>query len=156
MADTTAIREMTTEDCTAVAEIEAASFSDPWTREGFEVALGRNDIAAYVYAPGKKVLAYVILQLDGPEVHIMNLAVHPEFRRRGMAMECLRYAERFARRRGSLRIDLEVQESNLPAQLLYRKAGYRATRILRNYYPTTHEDGYRMVRALLEPVRTSG
>jgi [ribosomal protein S18]-alanine N-acetyltransferase len=153
MAEATAIREMVNEDCASVAEIEAASFSDPWTREGFEVALGRSDIAAFVYAPGKKVLAYVILQLDGPEVHIMNLAVHPDFRRRGMAMECLRYAERFSRKRGSLRIDLEVQESNLPAQLLYRKAGYRATRILRNYYPTTHEDGYRMVRALLEPVK---
>jgi ribosomal protein S18 acetylase RimI-like enzyme len=53
-----------------------------------------------------------------------------------------------------MRIDLEVQESNLPAQLLYRKAGYRATRILRNYYPTTHEDGYRMVRPLVEAVRS--
>ncbi len=148
------IREMVSEDCAAVAEIEAASFSDPWTREGFEVALGRSDIVAYVYTQAKKLLAYVILQLDGPEVHIMNLAVHPDARRRGIAVECLRFAERFARRRGSVRIDLEVQESNLPAQLLYRKAGYRATRILRNYYPTTHEDGYRMVRALRDPVRS--
>ncbi len=153
MADTTAIREMTSEDCAAVAEIEAASFSDPWTKEGFEVALGRSDIAAYVYSPGKKVLAYVILQLDGPEVHIMNIAVHPDYRRRGIASECLRFIERMARRRGSLRIDLEVQESNLAAQLLYRKSGYRATRILRDYYPSTHEDGYRMVRALVEPAR---
>ena len=149
-----AIREMSTEDCGAVAEIEAASFSDPWTREGFEVALGRSDIAAYVYAPGKKVLGYVILQLDGAELHVMNLAVHPDFRRRGVATECLHHAERYARKRGSMRIDLEVQESNLPAQLLYRKAGYRATRILRNYYPTTHEDGYRMVRPLVEAVRS--
>ncbi len=147
------IREMVSADCEAVAEIEAASFSDPWTREGFEVALGRSDIVAYVYTHGKKILAYFILQLDGPEVHIMNLAVHPTYRRRGIAVECLRYAERVARRRGSVRLDLEVQESNLPAQLLYRKAGYRATRILRNYYPSTHEDGYRMVRALVEPVR---
>ena len=155
MGETTAIREMSIEDCGAVAEIEAASFSDPWTKEGFEVAMGRSDIAAFVYCPGKKILSYIILQLDGPEVHIMNIAVHPDYRRHGVALECLRFSERFARRRGSLRIDLEVQESNLPAQLLYRKAGYRATRILRNYYPTTHEDGYRMVRALLEPARTS-
>jgi len=153
MGEAMPIREMLSADCESVAEIEAASFSDPWTREGFEVALGRSDIIAYVYSPGKRVLAYFILQLDGPEVHIMNLAVHPDFRRRGIAVECLRFAERIARRRGSIRIDLEVQESNLPAQLLYRKAGYRATRILRNYYPTTHEDGYRMVRTLVEPAR---
>ncbi len=146
---------MVSEDCVAVAEIEATSFSDPWTQEGFEVALGRSDIIAYVYAPGRKVLAYFILQLEGPEVHIMNLAVDHDHRRKGIALECLRYAERFARRRASLRIDLEVQESNLAAQLLYRKAGYRATRILRNYYPTTHEDGYRMVRALVEPAPTA-
>ena len=153
MTDASFIRVMTSEDCAEVAEIEAASFSDPWTREGFEVALGRTDIIAFVYAPSRRVLAYFILQLDGPDIHVMNLAVHPDHRRRGVGLECLKFAERFARRRGSLRIDLEVQESNLGAQLLYRKGGFRATRILRNYYPMTHEDGYRMVKTLSAPVR---
>ena len=153
MPEAMPIREMTSADCAAVAEIEAASFSDPWTREGFEVALGRSDILAYVYSPGKRILGYIILHLEGPEVHVMNLAVVQDCRRRGIAMECLRFAEKLSRKRGSLRIDLEVQESNLPAQLLYRKAGYRATRILRNYYLSTHEDGYRMVKTLVEPAR---
>ena len=155
MGDAMPIREMVSEDCAAVAEIEAASFSDPWTREGFEVVLGRSDIVAFVCCEGEKIIAYLILQLDAPDAHVMNLAVHPDFRRRGIALDCLRFAERFARRRGIVRMELEVQESNLPAQLLYRHAGYRATRILRKYYPTTHEDGYRMVRALREPVRSS-
>jgi ribosomal protein S18 acetylase RimI-like enzyme len=45
-------------------------------------------------------------------------------------------------------IHLEVGESNLAAQLLYKKAGYRATRILRNHYPTLEEDAYEMVRMI--------
>ncbi len=138
-------------DCKSVTEIEAASFRDPWTQEDFEVALKRNDILAYVYTSPQQVLAYMIFQVDGSSLHIMNLAVHPKQRRQGIALECLRFAERLARREGSRRIDLEVQESNLAAQLLYRKAGYRATRILHNYYPDTEEDGYHMVRILVEP-----
>ena len=43
-------------------------------------------------------------------------------------------------------ISLEVEESNLPAQLLYRKMGYRATKVLRNFYRALGEDGYKMVR----------
>ena len=49
------------------------------------------------------------------------------------------------------KIYLEVAESNLPAQLFYRNWGYRATRILRNYYPKTDEDGYRMELVLQRP-----
>ena len=81
----------------------------------------------------------------------MNLAVHPGARRRGIASECLQFAERLARKRGSLRIVLEVRETNLAAQLLYRKAGYRVTLILRNYYSAAREDAYHMERALEEP-----
>ena len=48
-------------------------------------------------------------------------------------------------------IYLEVEEGNLPAQLLYRKMGFRAVKILRNYYPLVHEDGYKMVRQIPFP-----
>jgi ribosomal-protein-alanine N-acetyltransferase len=155
MGDTILIRKMSPVDLPAVVEIEEACFASPWSREGFLAALERPDIAAYVYCPGRRLLAYFLLEFDGSEARVMNLAVHPDHRRHGIATECLRYAERAARRRNVLRIVLEVEESNLAAQLLYRKSGYRATRILRNYYPETSEDGYRMVRALSEPARTT-
>lgn len=142
------IRQMIRKDLPQVLAIEEASFRSPWSREGFLAALGRTDILTYVYAPQEGVLGYIMIELVGPEAHIINLAVHPDHRRHAVATECLRYADHVARRRGAGRIVLEVEESNLPAQLLYRKAGYRATRILRNYYPDTQEDGYRMVRAL--------
>ena len=48
-------------------------------------------------------------------------------------------------------IYLEVEESNLPAQLLYRKMNYQAVEILRNYYPSFHEDGYKMSRKVTLP-----
>jgi len=151
MKGTNPIRKLEPRDCPAITEIEKASFRDPWTREDFALALARSDILAYVYAPSREVLAYLILQVEDPNLHIMNLGVHPDHRRQGIALKCLRFAERLARQRGAHRLDLEVQESNLPAQLLYRKAGYRAIRILRNYYSDTQEDGYRMVRSLVKP-----
>jgi len=142
-------------DLPGVLEIEQASFSNPWSREAFLASLDRGDVAAYVYAPGRRVLAYLVMNFDGMEAHIMNLAVHPEYRRRGMAQECLRFAERIARRREVSRIALEVEESNLAAQLCYKKAGYRGVRVLRNFYAETDEDGYRMVRRLVNTARTA-
>ena len=155
MGDTILIRKMDPPDLPAVLAIEEACFQSPWGRDGFLAALERSDIAAYVYCPAGRVLAYFLVEFEGSEARLINLAVHRDQRRRGTATECLRHAERLARRRKAQRISLEVEESNLPAQLLYRKAGYRATRILRNFYPDTNEDGYRMVRALSEPARAA-
>lgn len=150
-----AIREMVLSDCAEVAKIESSSFSDPWPLESFAAILGQTDTVAFVYAPEDQVLAYLILKLGAPEAHILNIAVHPGHRRRGIGLECLRHVERCLRRKGVNQVVLEVQESNLGAQLLYRKAGYRATRILRNHYPAIQEDGYRMVRVLEEPAPTT-
>ena len=144
------IRQMVPGDLPGVLEIEEASFTGPWTAAGFLVVMERKNVASYVYTRGKKVLAYFFFNFYESDTHIMNLAVRPGYRRQGIALECLRFAERLARHRRALRITLEVEESNLPAQLLYRKAGYRATRILRNYYSASNEDGYRMVRLLSE------
>lgn len=155
MSEQFTIRAMTARDLPEVVAIEEASFSGPWSAQGFAAAIERSNVAAYVYVENRRVLGYFMLNFNGPEAHIMNLAVHTDHRRRSIASRCLEFANRVARRRDALRITLEVEESNLPAQLLYRKAGYRATRILRNYYSATNEDGYRMVRALAEPARAA-
>jgi len=142
-------------DLPAVMEIEQASFSNPWTRRGFLAALDQANVAAYVCALGRQVIAYFVLSFEGREAHIMNLAVHPDYRRHGIATDCLHFIDRVAQRWDSAQITLEVEESNLAAQLCYKKAGYRGTRVLRNYYPDTQEDGYRMVRKLPDPARAT-
>jgi len=144
------IREMTPADIPEVVRIESSSFSDPWPLEVLESALLQRSTAALVYDSGKEILGYVIVHLKPREIRIANLAVQKDHRRQGIALACLGHVEGLGRRREASRIILEVQETNLAAQLLYRKAGYRATKVLKNYYPAVGEDGYEMVRALQE------
>lgn len=133
-----------------IAEIEAVKFSDHLCRNGFKNALKQNNIFGYVYLEGRRILAYFILCVDGFIIHINSIKVHPNYRRKGVALECLKFVERFADNKKCTRVHLEVQERNLAAQLLFKKAGYKATRILRNRFSATNEDGYMMVRHLVE------
>lgn len=174
-------RLMTAADLPRVLEIEGQSFRQPWDEERFLDVIGpRNGLKSVVFAVDGKVLAYVVLQVDSQGLHILNLAVAPEVRRRGIATLCLTWIERVAQVAAEVlcrpldpaesteaaddsaapgasqecqgtSIRLEVEESNLPAQLLYRKMGYRAVEILRNHYKVLGEDGYRMVRQFGAP-----
>jgi ribosomal-protein-alanine N-acetyltransferase len=173
-------RSMARSDLPAALAIEKRSFRQPWDREQFLEAMGgKSRTRAYVLESGGRLIGYSVLEMEGRNVHLLNLAIHPEHRRRGNASRilaevellCLGAAEpspaageRRERERPAIQerdearrekeeagvplgeIYLEVEETNLPAQLLYKKMGYRATKVLRNYYPALHEDGYRMVR----------
>lgn len=79
-------------------------------------------------------------------LYLANLGVAHAWRRRGVGRYALQCVEEHARRRKAQRIVLHVQESNLPAQLLYRSMGYVAVEIERAGYGD--EDAYRMVREL--------
>ncbi len=153
MADATGyeLRSMTAADLGGVLAIEQASFPQPWSRSDFESAVRRKETVAKVCTSNGKVLGYFVLEMKIGEAHLTNLAVHPDHRRRGVASHCLEGAVDAARDRGAARVSLEVEESNLPAHLLYRKTGFRAIAVLRNHYPEKGEDGYRMERKLGAP-----
>ncbi|MBI4602450.1 MAG: GNAT family N-acetyltransferase [Planctomycetes bacterium] len=195
-AEALAFRPMRRSDLPRVLEIERLSFRLPWAQDRFLSALERQSGQSCVVmeaprAPGSagggtEVAGYFVLEIRAASTHILNLAIHPACRRRGLASRCLAFIEQMAlkvaaiarerdialhpvggpdgpsRARGEAsaglpresEISLEVEESNLPAQLLYRKMGYRATEILHNHYPELREDGYRMVRKV--PLRSAG
>lgn len=75
-------------------------------------------------------------------LHILNFAVHPEFRRRGVARGMVRklIARLSAQRRN--KIVMEIRESNLDAQRFFREIGFRAVAIRRLFYRETREDAY--------------
>jgi len=167
------IRTMLLGDLPAVLAIEEASFPRPWSEKGFAAILRLAKVyRAYVFEPRHEVVGYLIFDQRDRELHLLNLAVHPGHRGQGHASHMLRELEteavafltscqaepgRDAPRGVETvgRMVLEVQESNLAAQLLFRKLGFRATRILRGLYPEAGEDGYRMVKRLhVAPVET--
>lgn len=82
-------------------------------------------------------------------LYLANFGVASAWRRRGVGRYTLSLVEEHARRRGLERIELHVEESNLPAQCLYRAMGYLVVKIERSGYG--HEDAYHMVRELDRP-----
>ena len=160
-------------DLPAVLAIEEASFPRPWSEKGFAAILRLAKVyRAYVFEPRHEIVGYLIFDQRDQDVHLLKLAVHPEHRGQGHASHMLSELETEAIAFLTARQDqagrdappngvalgrmvLELQESNLAAQLLYRKLGFRATRILRGLYPEADEDGYRMVKRLhAAPVET--
>ena len=92
-------------------------------------------------------VGFFLVLLAGDHLHLANLAVAPDERRKGIATLALQKIENIAWAYGLPRVELEVRETNLAAQLLYRRNGYRAVDILRSYYPD--QDAYRMTKDVL-------
>ncbi len=124
--------------------IEQASFPDAWSREVLAGLIQRADTDCRVLEQEGRVVGFLLVVYEPEGLHMVNLAVDPDFRRRGLGLGALERIDELAEERGAERVVLEVRETNLAAQLLYRKAGYRAVRIVSDYY--RNEDAYRMVK----------
>ena len=133
-------REMRSCHVTQVAELEKLCFADPWSEKSIASEL-ENDLSVWFVAlDGDTVVGYVGSQTAGGETDMMNIAVHPDYRRRGIAeilIECL-IPE--LQRRGSTALALEVRASNEPAKALYEKLGFTQVGLRKNYYRNPKED----------------
>jgi ribosomal-protein-alanine N-acetyltransferase len=90
------------------------------------------------------------------ELHLGNLAVAPEYQRRGVATFLLRWIMDEARARRALRIALEVRTSNFAAQELYRAHGFEAVALRKGYYQDSGEDALVMVCELAPQAAVAG
>ncbi len=140
------IDPMRSNDLTQVLNIEVSSFSLPWTREMFEGDLARPDLAVMLVARAADqstpppIVGYICTYLLTDELHINNLAVHPRWRRRGVARALLHAALDRGREDRARRAILEVRASNVAAQALYRAFGFEAAGVRRRYYTQPPED----------------
>lgn len=135
------VGEMSLADLDTVLEIENLSFASPWSRASFLHELQENSRAVYLAArEDGRVVGYVGIWIIFDEGHITNLAVHPEYRRRGIARLLLRELVSLARQRGVTRLTLEVRRSNHGAQQLYAQEGFVATGVRHRYYRDNNED----------------
>jgi ribosomal-protein-alanine N-acetyltransferase len=134
-----------------VLEIESLSFSDPWTREMFrsELEVGAGTYARYAEGDGK-LLGYLLAVLIEDEAHLGNLAVHPAARRSGVGQRLLDDLLQTARKRGIVRITLEVRESNKIARNFYYRNEFIDIAMRKNYYRNPVEDAIVMLRGLGE------
>jgi len=144
-------RPMLEADLDQVTEIEKASMPSPWSRELFEEEL-RRDIAHYFVIEEQGQVAGYMGYWEAPqEAHIINLAVAPKFRGRGMGHGMVDYCMAFAAKRGARLATLEVRESNQTAQKLYEKCDFRLVAIRKKYYSDNQENAMVMIREITAP-----
>jgi len=135
------IREMRVADIEAVMDIEREVFPFPWAPEFFLRELGRGESAMYrvAFADGR-LLGFIGANLLGDEIHITNMAVIPDVRRRGLGSALLVGCVRQGLERGARWLTLEVRETNRDAREFYRLFGFRELGLRRGYYSDTGED----------------
>jgi len=131
-------------DVRAIWAIERQSFPSPWSRWSFLAELGQPLSRTLVAGPSPpqpwETWGYLVFWVVADEMHILNLAVHPERRRRGIARALLTEALSQARDRGAAMAWLEVRPSNTPALNLYASLGFQEVGRRPRYYEDTQED----------------
>lgn len=141
------IRPMRLDDLAAVQVVDRASFPTPWSEQTFRGELTTNRYADYIVAEVEgRVVGYAGMWVILDEAHVTNIAVHPDFRRRGIGARLLATLCARAKRRHCERITLEVRVSNLTAQRLYRRFGFTEQGIRYGYYSDTQEDALIMTK----------
>ena len=123
-----------------VAELERICFADPWSEKSIASELGNIWSLWLVAQDGDDVVGYIGSQTAVDETDVMNVAVHPDHRRRGIAESLIEMLITELKNRGSHALMLEVRSSNAPAIALYEKLGFRQVGLRKNYYRNPKED----------------
>lgn len=135
------VRQACREDLPDIIAIEEASFSVPWSHQSLAAEL-ENPVASYYVLEGDdgQVVGYADVWLVADEGQLANIAIHPSARGFGYGEILLRTAMEALFRDGCTSMFLEVRQSNVPAQGLYRKLGYEAVAVRKDYYSQPTED----------------
>jgi ribosomal-protein-alanine N-acetyltransferase len=143
-------RILTAADLDGVLEIEDKSFNNPTTREWYERELERPEVC-FIYVlrtPAVRVAAFCAFWRVADQAHINNLAVRPELRGRGLGSQMLEAIIGEAQSLGAGSLTLEVRRSNIAAQRLYLRAGFREAGVRKNYYTQPVEDALVLAKSL--------
>lgn len=134
------IRDMQTSDVPEVAAIERASFSTPWSENSlYGEVYGRYSIAR-VAVLDDRVAGFIIARLILDEGHLLDLAVHPDYRKRGIAGMLVKDVIRGLQINSCRSFFLEVRASNNAAKVLYGNLGFKIISTRKDYYKNPVED----------------
>lgn len=139
---------MRREDVGAVHALETLCFSAPWDINDYYAELD-NPTAHYLVARNsERIIGFAGMWAVMGEAHIVTLAVHSDFRCRGVGKQLLLALLAEARQQHVAIVTLEVRVSNVPAQKLYTAQGFRTISYRRKYYPDNLEDAAVMALTL--------
>ena len=134
------IEKMNSDHVSQVAALEAICFHDPWSENSVASELS-NPLSLWLVAlEDGQVTGYVGSQTVAGETDMMNVAVHPDHRRKGIAEELIASLVEELKAMESRCLTLEVRASNIPAITLYEKLGFLQIGLRKNYYRNPKEN----------------
>jgi ribosomal-protein-alanine N-acetyltransferase len=147
------LRRLELRDLSAIERIERASYPTPWSRSMFaselakpsSICLGAFDLAS------DELAGYLVISRYVDAWHVMNVAVAPALRRRGIATSLLERLFEVTAGRGRRGYTLEVRVSNADAIALYERLGFKPRGVRRGYYTDNREDALIMWK---DPINT--
>ncbi|HET6515244.1 MAG TPA: ribosomal protein S18-alanine N-acetyltransferase [Thermodesulfovibrionales bacterium] len=134
------IRDMREGDIPHVVQIERLSFPTPWSETSFLNEIYKLRSLARVAIFDEVIAGYLCAEQVLDEGHILNLAVHPDFRGMGVAKVLVKQVMEEMRQNGCRVLYLEVRSSNAIAKRLYERFGFRVIGTRKRYYVTPEED----------------
>lgn len=126
-------------DLPTVMEIDGESFFDPWSLAAWHREL-ENPIALWIVEElGQRVIGYAGIWNVAGEAQVMRVAVKKSLRNRGLGLALTKALIQKAWEAKAEAVTLEVRESNLAAQTVYQRCGFKSCGVRPNYYEDTHE-----------------
>jgi [ribosomal protein S18]-alanine N-acetyltransferase len=147
------LRRLTLADLAAIERIERRAYPTPWSRSMFAGELAKTSsicLGAVDADTGERLVAYLIISRYADAWHVMNVAVHEDYREQGIATKLLNRLFELTAGDGRRGYTLEVRVSNSGAIRLYEKLGFVPRGIRRGYYTDNREDALIMWK---DPVR---
>jgi len=142
------LRAATAADLDAIDEIELHSFTRPWPKKTFEDELKREWARLDVCLLDERIVAFCDYWVVPPEMQILAIATHPDFRGRGLGAAMLGHVLAQAASASCDIASLEVRAGNRPAIALYERAGFKTIHVRARYYAEGDEDALVMTRGL--------
>ena len=143
------IRKLVLEDAPVIAALEKRCFSDPWSEKSIASEV-HNPLAYWLVAEdGGEILGYIGSQSVLDAADVMNLAVSPDHRRKGIGEKLIKALTRHLQENGVIALLLEVRVSNAPAIRLYEKLGFVQVGRRPRYYTKPREDALILRKELI-------
>ncbi|PTQ90605.1 ribosomal protein S18-alanine N-acetyltransferase [Agitococcus lubricus] len=146
-SDFLVLRPMTEADLNAVYAIEKQVQYAPWSIPLFQEGLGRHlcTVAEYQH----QIIGFSVVQFIVDEAHLLNIAIDPQYQKRGFAKVLLAKVFAQAQDKNASTLFLEVRQSNQRALAIYQMAGFNEIGLRKNYYPSPNGKEHAVIMAYM-------